>query len=341
VLLIGLGGSVVFYALFGYASAVGSLVLVFIARIGAGIAGANIGTAQAVIADTTTPDKRARGMALIGVAFGIGFTIGPVIGALSITAEQAETGSQALSVLPGFVASFLSLVAFLLALWLLPETRPVGGELRRRPWFDLEGWKLALGHRPVAVPLLTFFLATVAFASFEGTIARFARDELHYQLKDLGYLFAFFGLVLMLTQGGIVRPLVSKVGEVAMSRAGAVLMMLGLLALALIVTPDSLWPTLAATAVAVAGFACMTPSLQALISRRSSALRQGEVLGVNQAAAAIARILGPLLGNILYGPKESPRPLLPLYAGTLLLAGALLLALTMRPDPPAPDAKVS
>src|SRR5262249_32248187 len=120
ILLLGLASSVVFYALFGLASEIMepapalALTLLFLARIGAGIAGATISTAQAVIADSTPPDRRARGMALIGAAFGIGLTFGPLLGfaSLKVPLEGA----------PGFLASCLSFVAWLLALFLLPET---------------------------------------------------------------------------------------------------------------------------------------------------------------------------------------------------------------------------
>ncbi len=330
VLLIGLGGSVVFYALFGLATYWKSLLLLFVSRVGAGIAGATIGTAQAVIADCTPPERRAKGMALIGMAFGVGFTIGPVIGTLFASEDPSAPPSPA----PGFVASALSLAAFALAFFRLPETRPATVISRRR-WFDLEGWRLALGNRNVAVPLLTFFIATLAFASFEGTVARFAKDELKYNLRQMGYLFAFIGLVLMLTQGLIVRRLVTRAGEVVMILAGIGLMLTGLLAVALVVERESLPQVLITMALAVAGFAFLTPSAQALVSRRSSALRQGEVLGVNQAAASIARILGPLMGNVLYGGQASTSHSLPYYAGAGLLGLALLLALTLRQDQPS------
>jgi MFS family permease len=323
-LLVGLGGSAVFYALFGIASLLHSLPLVFAARIGAGISGATIGTAQAVIADSTPPERRARGMALIGMAFGIGFTFGPLIGAFLSSNEKGAP----LSGWPGFVAAGLSAAAFLLAATGLPETLP-SGQAQRRSWFNLDGWRLALGNRRVAFPLLTFFVATLAFANFEGTVARFARDQLHYSMQQTGWLFAYVGFVLVLAQAFIVRRLVSKVGEVIMSIAGIALMLVGLLVVGILVSSSDLWAILIIMALAVTGFACLTPSAQALVSRRSSIFRQGEVLGVNQAAASIARILGPLMGNLLYGSQESPRTSLPFYAGAALLGAALILAMNM------------
>ena len=118
ILLIGLAGSTFFYALFGVAAMQASLVLLFVARIGAGIAGATISTAQAYIADVTTPDRRTKGMALIGAAFALGFTVGPLIGAVSLFIGDRS----ALSPWPGFLAAILSGSAFLLAVWRLPES---------------------------------------------------------------------------------------------------------------------------------------------------------------------------------------------------------------------------
>ena len=109
VLMLGLGGSVVFYALFGVATVLESLTGLFICRIGAGIAGATISTAQAYIADSTSLENRAKGMALIGAAFGLGFTFGPLLGSLALPAAAEQAGPG-----PGYLAAALSAVAFAL-----------------------------------------------------------------------------------------------------------------------------------------------------------------------------------------------------------------------------------
>src|SRR5205823_2992006 len=149
------------YTLFGIASELGAeghlglaLALIFLSRIGAGVAGATIATAQAVIADTTTRDKRAHGMALIRIAFGIGFTFGPLVGFASLFLPYAGA--------PGFAAAVLSLIALVLAFRLLPETcRP--GSLPSRRWLDWGGLLRALRTPSVGALILIFFLATFAF----------------------------------------------------------------------------------------------------------------------------------------------------------------------------------
>lgn len=340
VLLVGLLGSVVFYSLFALASAWKSVVLLFVARIGAGICGATIGTAQAVIADCTPPEQRAAGMALVGMAFGIGFTIGPVLGAISLAREGDEP-----SIVPGLLAATLSFAALLLAWFVLPETRREGVSAARS-WWPAEGWRIALASKATAFPIITFFLVTLAFASFESILARYAQDEIFADSHTsagpvvLGVsltgrqtriclLFAYVGVVLMLVQGLMVRPLVTRVGEVVMVRTGIGLLMTALLLMATWQAGTSLLLTLVALALAVSGFACCTPALQSLVSRHAPADRQGQILGVNQSAASLSRILGPVLGNSLYGPKHGSHQL-PYYAAAALLLLAFLLSLAMR-----------
>jgi len=369
VLLVGLAGSVVFYGLLGYASdlppgeyALLAMVLLFVARIGAGVAGATISTAQAVIADCTTPEKRKHGMAMIGAAFGIGFTVGPLLGALALWLVPEHRG------VTGLAAAVLSLIAFLLGLQILPETRKFGTEpTARRKWLDTDAWRKALASRAIAPVVLVFFMASVGFSSFEVTLALLTRDALN--LGDGGnvWIFAYVGFVLLLAQGGLYHPLAKRLSEPSLMGLGIVFMGLGVLSLGAVnlaanagtfdvsawafftpkptplellgasagasstldvdLSPPYLLTTaMVALACSVIGFALLTPSAQALISRRADANQQGEILGVNQSGSALARILGPVVGLTLY--KVTGTHLLPyLFGGVLLL---LMLPLLPR-----------
>ena len=338
-LLLGLTGSVVSYALFGIASELGNsgqlalgLVLLFVARIGAGIAGATVSTAQAVIADSTTPERRSRGMALIGVAFGIGFTFGPILGAGSLFLFPQFRGG------PGFIAAGLSLIGLILGLALMPETFRPGVSAGRRNWLNWSGWQRARQTPTVALLILTYFLSTFAFASFEPTVALATKDLLHYEDQQNFWVFAYIGFILMLAQGGLYRRLAKRgVAEITFIIVGTVLMMLGLGA----VGGAALWANqstgsssallvafLAATTVAVVGFAFVTPSVPALISRRTDPTKQGEVLGVNQSANALSRILGPMAGTFLYMLTRSHA--LPYAVSVAALLVVLILALRVR-----------
>lgn len=335
ILLIGLAGSAVFYVLFGYASQLpaGSaglaLTLLFAARIGAGVSGATISTAQAVIADCTPPEERKTGMALIGAAFGIGFTLGPIVGFLALHLFPGQVG------VIGFAAAALSFAAFLLGVAILPETRDfAAAPPLERKWFDVAAIRSALASPALAPVMLVFFLATLGFASFEVTLAQLNKDALRLE-KDYNLLvFAYVGLVLMLTQGVLYRRLAKRVSEESFMLMGIVCMGLGVLALGGVTyAAVEKWLgfqallawQLTALTLSVVGFAFLTPSAQALISRRTDASRQGEVLGINQSISALARILGPVFGLSLYFLTRTH--LLPYVFG----GGLLLLMLPLMP----------
>jgi MFS family permease len=353
ILMLGLLGSVVFYSLFGIASELAAsqpglaLALMFLSRIGAGIAGATIATAQAVIADTTTPEKRAHGMALIGIAFGIGFTFGPLVGFTSLYVPFPGA--------PGFAAAGLSLLALILAYRLLPETCKPGSVPPRR-WLNWGGLYRAIQTPAVGSLILIFFLATFAFGGLESTLAlvnrllltgevqrdiRMTRETLMTSdIEKKNFLiFAYIGVVLMLVQGGIYRRMVRKVGEVRFMRLGVALMTVGLVGGVLVLLNrsqfDSVLPlvlvALGVFTLAVMGFAFLTPSVQALISRLSDPARQGEVLGVNQSASALARILGPFLSITLF--FATPEHVLPYVFGAVLLAIVFILSLRITVQP--------
>ncbi len=133
VLMIGLAGSVVFYTLFGIATVLKSLPLLFATRIGAGVAGATISTAQAYIADATSLQNRARGMAMIGAAFGLGFTFGPLFGFLAVPSGAGDPGPG-----PGYAAAGLSAIALCLAYFKLPESLRPDSKAQRPHWFDTQ-----------------------------------------------------------------------------------------------------------------------------------------------------------------------------------------------------------
>lgn len=328
ILIVGLAGSVVFYTLFGYASqlptssAALALFLLFLSRIGAGVSGATIATAQAVIADCTPPERRKHGMALIGVAFGIGFTFGPILGFAALWLFPGQVGAV------GYAAALLSLASLGLGLAILPETRDFSASppLARR-WFDPQGFRLAVSNPAIAPVMLVFFLATLGFSSFEVTLAQLNKDALGLSENYNLLVFAYVGFVLMLTQGVLYRRMAKTVTEPTFILLGILCMGVGVLTLGGVtyaaVEKDGgftslLIVQLASLTLAVVGFAFLTPSAQALISRRTDAAHQGEILGVNQSISAMARILGPIIGLSLYSATRNH--LLPyLFGGGLLL----------------------
>ena len=412
VLLIGLAGSCFFYSLFGYATSLGSdssllgmgaLFWLFVGRIGAGLAGATIPTAQAYIADVTTDAQRSRGMALIGAAFGIGFTFGPLLGAgfvASVTddpallltpawqaqiplsteqqtaiqqrleADKKDSDSLAklsraeqrshrerrdqeiLSVLtaeqrqvwkalsaptsaPGYLASLLSGLAFILAWFKLPEPQVTATRDRSRAVFGGQHLQLALARPLIVYILMTMFLCTFAFALFESTL-NLLTDALGMTDRQNYFVFAYVGLILCLAQGFFVRRMLPRLGEFVMSLAGTVLMTVGLALVGLSGLLNSTGLLYAVLPVSVIGFSCLTPSLQSLLSRRSSAEDQGGILGVGQSALALARIGGQMGGALL----NEWDPTAPHFCGSGLMCLGLFFVLGLSqavPKPAAPD----
>lgn len=333
-LLLSLAGSVVCYAVYAVAVTVPSttpsreqallaLGLMLLSRIGAGIAGASVGTAAAVIADCTTPENRARGMALIGIAFGGGFTLGPLIAYFGLSLFRQQPWGV------GAIASLLSLVAFLIAATIFRETRPASG-VPPRQRTGLGRMASVLSMPTVGGLVLVYFLSIVAFAGFESTLARLTEKAFGMSDNDNFLVFAFIGAMLLVAGGGY-RPLAKRFAERRLLTGGVLLVLTGIGLLGLVAwwvfqDPAAGQSALVKTtfyvaaAIAVSGFAAINPSVSSLISRQASPERQGEVLGVNQSFASLGRIVGPFLGSFLFGLH--PSHALPFAAAAVLLAAA-------------------
>jgi MFS transporter, DHA1 family, tetracycline resistance protein len=319
VLLCGLLGSVVFYALFAVATMQQQLALMFLARIGAGIAGATISTAQAYIADATGMEGRAKGMALIGAAFGIGFTFGPILGSISLPGND----THALNYLPGFLASGLSFIALTVAWIKLPESLHTGAAPAQRSWLNIAAMKNAISIPTVGLLLLLFFITTFAFAQFESTISLLTERAFGMSEKSNFYLFTYIGVTLSIMQGIIVRRLAPVLKEGRMIVIGTLLLSAGMWLVSVAAVQGSPMLLMLTIPVLVGGFSFVTPSAQALISRRSDPARQGEVMGINQSASAMARILGPICGHKLLGHATT----LPYQVAAGLVVPAIILAI--------------
>lgn len=295
ILLLSLASSALFYGLFGVATMRGSLLGMFLTRIGGGVAGATIPTAQAYIADVTPPEKRTRGMALIGVAFGLGFTFGPLLGALALmNAAEAH-----LSPWPGYAASILSAGAFLLALFRLAESLDVRTPRAARGRLDLDSLRRSLAVPSITALLAVLFLSNFGFASFEATLPLALSDFLGIERGGYKILlaFAYIGAVQAVVQGGLVRWMAAFTSESILAGIGAVLAIAGYAGLGLsacLTSGGALWLMIAASIV-VSGLGFVYPSIQSLITRRSDPAGQGGILGLGGGLNSVARISGIIL----------------------------------------------
>ncbi len=344
IMLLSLAGSVVFYSLFAVASTLPpeqgtlALVLLLLSRVGAGVAGASVSTASAVIADCTTPETRARGMGLIGAAFGIGFTFGPLIAYVGLEFFQSAHWG------PGALAAGLSAVALVLAYILMPETRKPGGPTGAKEFFSLRRTREVLAMPTVGRLVLVYFLVIFGFATFEGTLALFTADAFGLDEKGNFLVFAYIGFVLMVAQGGFYRRLAGKRPERQLMAVGVGLMLLGFVGLTAVAGGGWMLRQAGgsganlnglfylAVTVAVFGFAFVNPSVASLVSKAADPHRQGEVLGVNQSFAALGRIAGPVAGLLVFA--QHPSRGLPFVLGIVVLG--LVAALLAQDSPQRP-----
>lgn len=323
ILLMSLASSTFFYGLFGVATLWGSLTWMFVARLGGGIAAATISTAQAYIADVTPPEQRTRGMALIGVAFGLGFTFGPLLGALALLSSS----NAHLSPWPGFTAAALSGTACLLATFRLRESLNPRWATEACSHFDWASLRQALAIPSVSPLLATLFLSNFSFAAFESTLSLSLATFLGIERGGYQILlaFAYIGLVQSLVQGGLVRWLANRLSEGLLGSIGVGLAILGYLGLAVAANPQSggAWPLMVAASVVVAGLGFIYPSVNALISRRSDPAKQGGILGVGEGLNSLARITGVFLAMTLYAVSPS----IPFWVASGLMGLVFLLVL--------------
>lgn len=292
ILLLSLASSTCFYALFGLATMWGSLGWMFLSRIGGGIAGATIPTAQAYIADVTPRQQRTRGMALIGVAFGLGFTFGPLLGALALL----NAATAHLSPWPGFVAALLSAAALALAVFRLAESIDWQAERSEPRWFTLEALRDALAVPSIVLLLATLFLSSFGFAAFEGTLSLVLADFLGLERGGYQILlaYAYIGFVQTLVQGGLVRWLAQFTPDGVLAVSGAAIAVGGYLLLAVGSHPQTGGPlmSMVAASIIVSGLGFIYPAVNALISRRSDPAKQGGILGLGASLGSLARIGG-------------------------------------------------
>jgi predicted MFS family arabinose efflux permease len=239
------------------------------------------------VADLTTPENRAKGMGLVGAAFGLGFIFGPAIGGF-----LSRYGYD----VPAYFASGLSLANFIAAWFQLPETlKPEHRAIERVGRVDALRAALARPHLPLL--LLIGFLVVAAFSGYESTFALFAEQTYGFHASSIGYIFAFVGIILVIVQGLLVGKVVKALGEHHIVPASLAIVAVGLL---MIPGTRSVAALLAASGVMAVGMGFNGPALMSLVSRYSAAEDQGGVLGLTQSLNSLARIVGPLWGGFAF-----------------------------------------
>jgi len=318
VLLVSVLGTAVGFAIMGLA---GSLIWLFIARIVDGVSGSNISTAQAYIADITTPEERSKAMGLVGAAFGLGLTMGPAVGGLLSGYSIAA---------PFLFASALALLNAVLIFIRLPESLPPEHRVKpedRAPISEVfqHGW-----HLPAI--LASYFFSIAGFSIMTTSYALFTFDRFHYGQKQNAYVFAFLGLIGVVVQGGLLRPLLKHQSEKSLAVLGVAMLVLGMALLPLV---NTLGPLLAVSALVGIGNSFVTPTLNGLASRSAERSWQGRVIGLMQSAGSLARWVAPALagkllamdvGHAYYGRT-------PFWAASAILFVGLIITLQLPAKP--------
>ena len=308
ILLLGLLGSSIGYLVYGFA---GTFFWLLASRAMHGACAATISTAQAYVADTTDDEHRAKGMGLIGAAFGLGFVLGPALGGIM--------GHSSLRV-PVFFASALTFANFIFAAARLPESHHAD---RSAP-LDLAHFIAPLlaiprelvRHR-LARMFAIAFLLTFSLSALEATFALMVPAVYGYGAFGIGVLLAFAGLMQALAQGYLLGKIVARFGEVWLLKVGLLAMIAGLAPMGSISSHGGLLAMLAAVSL---GYGFASPSIASLISRNTDRDLQGEVMGVNQSAMSLARICGPIAGGLAY---QLLGPAAPYLGGAIVVMLAL------------------
>src|SRR5271165_3037194 len=288
-----------------------NFTVMLLARMLDGASGGNILVAQAYVADVTTPENRAKGMGLIGMAFGLGFVFGPLLAGLLLGLPVAE----------GF-----STLAWVMVLLRLPESRSSEVEVREKArvlsWQGLSD----TARLPGIGQLVTLgFLSVLAFAALEGTLSLFLERRMNWNARTASFVFAGLGFLSALVQGGLIRRLVPKFGEPRLIVWGIAIVALGFAGVALVSGAQGLAVALLLVGL---GQGLLGPSISGLLSRITPMSEQGAVFGTLSSAQTLARMLSYGTSNVLLGRVSAGAPY---WFAFVVSVVAALLALGFLP----------
>jgi DHA1 family tetracycline resistance protein-like MFS transporter len=331
VLLISIIGTGIGFLILGFAN---TLWMLFAGRILDGLTGGNISTAQAYIADITTPENRAKGMGLVGAAFGLGFIFGPALGGI-----LSHWGIH----VPFFFAAGLCFANAVLLYFTLPETVTKDHPARNMASSGrgLRQLLNSLKQPRLALVIIIYFLFVVAFSIMTTSFSLYTMFRFGYDAQHTGYLFAYVGVISVIVQGGLIGKLVKRFGELPLVLFGAFCFAISLFAVPF-VGPQSggLLGLLIGGGVFAMGNSLATPALTSLASKSVGPAEQGTVLGVMQSAASLARAVGPSLAALLInsaiaylGADGAPHHMsdhslfATFWTGAAIMLGAFVMAL--------------
>lgn len=323
ILLMGLAGTVLSYGLMAYAD---SLAILFLARALGGLMAGNIGAAFAYAADITTPENRAKGMGVVGAAFGIGFVLGPAIGGILAGPDPMNADYRT----PALVAGGLSATAFVLAVLFLTESLSPEMRAKAAQAPAVSRWsrmRQAFGRPVLGAALVQMFFAIFVFAGMEAVFGLWSERQFFWGPEQNGYLFAGIGVVSALIQGGGIGRLARRYGERRLVVAGALALMVGIGLLPMASTVPILCVVML---VIAAGFSLLNPALNSLVSKSVESHEQGIMLGVGRSVSTLSRVVGPAwAGNVFEGLGRH----WPFWMGAVVMLVVVVLAVRQLRQP--------
>ncbi len=326
ILLFCLFGEIISYLILGFSR---SLEMLFFARILTGFFGASISTASAYVSDVTTEQDRSKGMALIGAAFGLGFLFGPAIGGgLTVLAEKFTTDTGVIASISSFGVALLCTMTLLFAFFYLketktPEERAQAALKKSQNKISRFDYLSKYFKQPILNHLMSSFsLATLSMAMMEATLVLYMRNKFQWNIKEVSFGFAYIGIIIVFTQGYLVRKLLPKLGERVVLRLGLFLMACGL---SLIGFADSLFLMALAMTLLSFGNGFTNPSFMGSISLLVAKDEQGAALGTTQSLSALGRVIGPALGSYVFGHFSQTTPFI--LSGFLTFTALALIQL--------------
>lgn len=298
VIMTSLVGNILGFCVFAFAS---NVPMLFASRILCGIAAASVSTAQAYIADSTDDANRTSGMALIGMAFGLGIVLGPPVGGL--LSGWASTPNFA----PGAVAAALSATALMMAAFALPESNLRRAQAGRFSLLDHESWMIFFRIRGLRLAGASLAVLMFTLASLAPILVLVGRDRFAMTAREVGYLFGLMGLIVVTLQATVIGWLTRRLGDVGTAVCGAAALMSGLL---IVPFTQSLAALVVATCLMGTGQALCNPALSAYISKIAPPTHRGAILGVSTSLNALARVIGPAAAGLAYDALRAPGALL-------------------------------
>jgi DHA1 family tetracycline resistance protein-like MFS transporter len=317
VILVCLLGSSIGYFIFGIG---GALWVLYLSRIIDGFTGGNVSVATAIISDISPLKDRTKNLGIIGAAFGLGFIIGPVIGA---SLSQISLSA------PAYAAGIFSLAATIVGFFILPESLPKDKRNSDEfVWKDLNP-VASIGKfitRPMLGMLLTvFIIVNFTFNGFTVTFPVFVIDKFSIDPLNIGGLLFVSGIVISVVQGGFIGKLAKRYGDKKVLMSGTIILAVGLVLFAMANSYLALYPVLAVISL---GVGLITPTLNSQISKIVLPKEIGEVFGVTTALNSLTTIIGPLIAGLLF---DRIYPTAPYLAGSILLLIALIILQRYKP----------